>query len=256
MLAESLDTFYCVARMAASELEGSGPAVMLVFEAGATPTVGLNDNARYGIKAGCSELLCDLKDTRYRTMDDKLQPQELENLKHLMDPTVSCNEAILLHEIKTCMLTKGLANSMLEHDDVGFVVGIQSMLYSGLKSLVSTPLVYDWALNESPKLLELMNMLLVEIAITMACGHLKMRDLIGFDVWLRRLLQDMEAICAQPIPDRSMPPRIRAYYISITIWLNLYLENSDHETVRDAVRQLADLEYTPHQQHDLDVLRR
>ena len=280
ILAEGLEPFSCAARVTTAEVGDPGPAVTVKFQSG-TSVIGLNESARNGKKVGPSKILCDLRETKFRPMDERLQhrlltpfasiisssqrtvfkgaicnPQEIEHLKQVMSPTIFCAEASLLWELETCMLAKEVADAARHHDSLEYVMALQILTYRRLSTLVSETGIVLWAQSNFPKGLEWIETFLLEVLMNIACAHLKLNNVENFCFWLRETHIPMDKLTARLDSQTAVPSGIRAYYASLILWSHLYTGDFSSLTVGDAVGQLRSMETEPHQQHDLNILER
>jgi hypothetical protein len=279
ILADGLEAFSFVARVGTSQVADPGPAVTVMFASG-TPIVGLNEGARSGRKVGSTKLLCDFRETKYRSMDDTLQHRlltplasimspsqrtvfkgticnlrEIEHIKQVMSPTVFSAEATFLWELKSCMLAKDIADSARHHNSLGFVLSLLVLAYSRLNALVSDTGMVKRAAKDFPKGVEWMEMLRLEMLINIAWAHLKLNDMKGFNIWARETHATMERLCERLDHDR-IPAGIKAYYINFMMWAFLYGETSSKITVGSVLFRLRAIEKHPHQYHDLKIIER
>ena len=280
ILAQDLQAFVCAARPATVHGLNPGPAVTVTLEAG-VPKIRLNPAAQAGRKASSTTCLCELRETKYRSMDEELQNrllaplatvtslsqrvvfqgairnrQKLAHLKQLMAPSVESTEAYFTWELGACIMALGVATSAIEHDELAFVLGLQSLVYHRLKTVMDRPDVYSWASRCCPNILGLLETFLFEIAVNVACGYLKVRHSSNYDVWFE---QAREATCSLSMLSGNgwdASPEMRTYRVSLCIWFALYLDNRAGQSVKDAVARLESVKRGPHQQHDLDVLKR
>lgn len=280
IIAEDLAIFTCAARAAARDIPDPGPAVTVGFSSG-VPTISLNMSAQSGRKVGTMRCLCDLRATKYRSMDNELQhrllaplasiispsqrvvftgkicnSKETEHLKQLMGPSVACAEASLFLELETCMMAKEIADSRHERDELSFVLLLYTMVYVCLHDLMAKPEVIPFALRSCPEMVDTMEILMLDILINISCCALKCGRRDAFD---KNVTDATFALgnTTVPIGDRwAMHPGMKSHFVGLDLWSSLYLQNHAKRTVGDAVRHLDTIERLPHQQHDLEILKR
>ena len=280
ILAQDLQAFVCAARPATVHGLNPGPAVTVILGTG-MPAIRLNPAALAGRKASSTRCLCELRETKYRSMDEGLQNRlltplatvtslsqrvvfqgairnrkKLAHLKQLMAPSVESTEAYFTWEVGACIMALDVANSAIEHDELVFVLGLQCLVYHRLETVMHQPDVYSWALNNCPKILELLETFLFEIAVNIACGYLKVRHSSNYDFWFEQARTAMFALSMLVGDYWVIPPEMRAYRVSLRIWFALYIDNQAGHTVKDAVARLESVERDPRQEHDLAMLKR
>jgi hypothetical protein len=282
MLAVDLDAFGCAARAAT---EGDkGPAVELSFPSG-FPTVGLSE-----VDHSAGKILCDLRTTKYRSMDRILQhsllaplasmtcvgqrvvftgaicnAHEVAHLKQLMSPSLVCNEAIFLSDVQNLMRLKDIANSYVGQDELGFVVIIYEFIAHRYATIMQDETAVAWASKICPKVLDTLDMMCWETSINIACAKLSMRDFESFGFWVKTANDIFGYLRDERLGPQWVPPAgIKNYHHSIGFWWSLYRGSRTlvpgageppARTVAEEVRELERLDDFPHQAHDLEILK-
>ena len=241
ILAQDLQAFVCAARPATVHGVNPGPAVTVILSTG-RPHIRLNPVALAGRKASSTKCLCELRETKYRSMDEMLQNrlltplatvtslskrvvfqgaipnrQKLAHLKQLMGSSVESTEGYFMWELGACIMALDVASSAIGHDELVFVLGLQCLVYYRLETVIRKPDVYSWASNNCPKILELLETFLFETAVNIACGYLKVRHSSNYNFWFKQVQNAMSALSMLLGDNWVIPPEMRAYRVSLRI---------------------------------------
>jgi hypothetical protein len=228
-----------------------------------------------------TQLLCEFKDTTYRTMDsptqhDILRPissiigtnqrvvfngnicdlEDVERSKRIMSPALLCIKAFRWAFLQNLTTWKTIANASIEHDDTGFVLQqytiIERILALRLEAMEAPSSIHERAEEDVTRTFRL------EVTLNIAIAKMKMGMLSGF-------IDDVEEIgwFVEETSDAfgeswKMPAKLEAYHVSADLWFDIYRLVNPYSlrTVRKVVSDLTQVESGPHQIHDLEILKR
>jgi hypothetical protein len=157
-----------------------------------------------------SRMRCQLRDTKYRTMDRALQndmlaplatviglsqkvvftgaicdSQQIDFLKRRMGPSLVCMHAVQWHAFEECAIAKEVADAALEHDDLELVV----QYYRMIVRMLSTKLGGLTGRENKPiymmsppfiQMIQVIDTFHVEVLLILACGELKLGNMQRF----------------------------------------------------------------------------
>lgn len=232
-----------------------------------------------------TQLKCELRDTRYRSIDPALQhkllvpltsivgpgqrvtftgkickPQEVQQLKRIMSPSLVCLTTLCWRSLETLMMGKDIGDACYEHEDLDYVLPLYTTISMNLDRLVEPGRMHDQIMRILPKMIGTMHVFNIDLKINIAIGYLKLANIPTFIVTSDYVIQSWRDT-HQEAGDVPIPSGIVAYFTSILLWRRLYEHRYNgrrHEkiTVRQMVRKLAALELGSHQAHDYEILKR
>jgi hypothetical protein len=249
-----------------------------------TPTVGLP--VAFGMKVAAPQFKCELRNTKYRQIDAATQQQilapmacilapsqrvsfsgnicdfqQVEHLKQLMSPSLSCVPAYNWSRFKTLSLAKDVADATMHLDDIEFTMKLYKILEIAVAvsthTLRKDATKYRIFLAVSPEASDACDILRLETLVSVACCAIKKRD-IGVlrgagdhirQVYVRRAEESAER--------NDIPPELGAHCCSVILWFHLYSgQPLWDQTIKDAVERLARPGHSHHQVHDSKILLR
>lgn len=191
---------------------------------------------------------------------DICNAREVEQLKQLMSPTLVWIQFRLFSELSTMMIAKDIADACVEHDELGFVLELYELVVEHGVHIMGDDFSISWALQHCSKFVELLEMIVLELMINIACSKLKMRDVDGCVTWCERA-GSMLGRMFDRLPNWIPPAGIIAYYHIVSVWSQLYREGGTSKsellvkTVGEEVSQLERIKTFPHHAHDLAILK-
>jgi hypothetical protein len=231
---------------------------------------------------------CELRDTKYRHIDETIQRQmlapmarilapsqrvsfkgivcdfkEIELLKQTMSPTLNCVPAFKWTFVEAMSLAKDVADAAVLHDDIKYVM----TLY---QTIALTLGVFAFILGDNqrhrrdflkafPEVAEACNLLVLETLVNAGCCAAKARDDRvlheagnGVQVSMKRIAAENENKSL-----RNIPPQLRRLCYNVILWKNLYCGADGYQaTVGEVVEYLTGSDPHPHLVHDSEVLSR
>jgi hypothetical protein len=197
------------ATMQVPDLSHSGAAILAMTEPNIEHVLslaGLNDEDRFHQP---SNMICQLRDTRYRSMNRTLQDyllsplasvismsqevsfggavcnkEQVEHLRRVMGPSLVCQNAIFWSIYEECKLAKEVADATVEHDDLGFTIrlyrAILSKFHTKLLNFTAGVRATLLAISRDDEILKAIDIFTVEFLITIALGELKLGHIDAF----------------------------------------------------------------------------
>jgi hypothetical protein len=170
LLAKDLEAFRCA--MHAPAACAAGPYVWVAARPSSEPLIGTTNIDDHGIPHKPTQLLCEFKDTKYRSMDsptqhDILGPissiispsqrvvftgsihniEEVELARRIMSPTLLCSRAHWWSDIQNLTVVKTIADASIEHDDPSLVLHqytiIQHVLAGRMEGMEKPSSIHD-----------------------------------------------------------------------------------------------------------------
>ena len=203
-LARDLGAFCLIMTTAGLSCVQTGVAVSLFEDGNGAPMFGPSGPAD-APKLMAPQLMCTLRDTKYRQIDAATQRQilapmaqilapsqrvslkgivcdspEVEHLKRIMSPTLNCFSAYKWSFFEAMSLATDVAKAATLYDDIEFVMTLYQRIACTVISLTYThegdQVQHQGLRMASPEALEACEILLLEALVNIACCAVKMRD--------------------------------------------------------------------------------
>ncbi|KAM0695990.1 hypothetical protein Q7P36_004473 [Cladosporium allicinum] len=279
-----------------SEENSSGAGIVIVALPNKEPQVRLAGGDEHGLFYESTRLKCQLRNTRYHTMDRALQnyllapldsiirmskrvsftgvisdPEQTAYLKQVMGPSLVCQDALFWSAYRECVLAKDAADAAVDYDELDFSVQLYRKIASrlGARLLPLTRVDRDIYKTESPfaEILQVAETFAVEVLAILAMGELKLGHIDYFLGIYRELHQRLclwDDIDFGPLDKKStlLHPELFDIFHSLSSYFYLYAPHPGKPALSIAwfIESFhlkgADSHSLPYLSHDREILER
>jgi hypothetical protein len=279
LLAKHLEAFRCAMHTPAAS--AAGPYVWVTARPSSEALIGTANIDDHGKPHKPTQLLCEFKDTKYRSIDsptqhDILRPissiinpsqrvvfngsirniEEIELAKRIMSPTLLCSQAHWWSDFQNMTVLKTIADASIEHDDPSFVLHqytiIEHVLARRMEGMEKPSSTHERAEADLTRTFRL------EVMLNIAITEMKTKRFSGFIDDVEKIGCFVEETSDALGESWKMPAKLEPYYVSVNLWVDIYrlVNPYSPRTVREVVSGLARVDGGPHQIHDLEILKR
>lgn len=229
---------------------------------------------------------CELRDTKYRSIDCSTQhkllaplasiirpsqrvtftgsicdAKEIAQLELVMGPTTMCVNAYWVAFADSLVKAKHIADAALEYDRLDFVLHLYVPIQCYLPVVLATTDLTSFLLQSEPRMLAMMHTICFEAMLSVDCIKLKTNGALQSEKMFFDILGTIGSASRHSGECWKMPAHIDAYLHSFSMYCVLYKFQVDDpsgctKTVRETAAKLAARNCGPHQAYDLEVLKR
>jgi hypothetical protein len=274
----------------------NGHGVVVVAYPKSEPLIYPSGREIDGVSYEPARLVCQLRDTRYRAMDARLQnsllaplasilgmskkvsftgkicdPKQTAHLKQVMGPSLICQDAQYWLKFDQCVLAKEVADAAVEYDQLDFSVHLYSKIANRLVERMSNLTEENRAdyMTMSPfaEILQTVETFTVEILITLAIGELKLGHVHQFHETFQKLFFSLSRWNSDDADQDAsesalLDPRLLDRYHSLASYSYLYVYGMYQNKPTASIAEFVEETYEgttgprPYLSHDRAVLVR